>query len=370
MVALILTCGTGGGHDAAAFAIEEELTRRGIRAVILNPYRLYSRILEEKINHSYVSLVQNCPVCFGLIYKLGEIYRNLPFHSPVYKFNRKMVQVMEKYLSRNHFDVIIMTHLFAAEIMTQMKNEGINIPKTILVVTDYTCIPFTEETNCDAYVIPDLDLTDEFSDRGIPKEKIYPLGIPTRLEFTYQVSKELSRKKLGIENSDRFILISGGSIGAGKIEEAIQMLLAQCSFKIKLAVICGNNKRVYARLSEKYGDSIRIIQSTMRMADYIRACDLYLTKPGGLSSTEAAAVGVPLVHLPPIPGCETKNAEFFYQHKISLRIRKVNKDMMQTIALMKDPLWKAEMIRNQKRIIRRNSASKICDLALQMISQF
>ena len=61
---------------------------------------------------------------------------------------------MEEYLSRNHFDIIITTHLFPAEILTCMKQKGIHIPKTVFIATDYTCIPFTEETECDAYIIP------------------------------------------------------------------------------------------------------------------------------------------------------------------------------------------------------------------------
>lgn len=114
MDALILTCGTGGGHNAAASAIAEELTRRGHRAVILNPYTLKSGRLAERIDRAYISLAQRAPTVFGAVYCAGELYNKLPCRSPVYFINRKMIPVMEEYLSRESFDVVIMTHLFPA----------------------------------------------------------------------------------------------------------------------------------------------------------------------------------------------------------------------------------------------------------------
>ena len=59
------------------------------------------------------------------------------------------------------------------------------------------------------------------------------------------------------------------------------------------------------------------------MALYLSACDLYLTKPGGLSTTEAAVVGLPLVALHPIPGCETKNARFFTSHQFAVSLSQI-----------------------------------------------
>ena len=154
MEALILSCGTGGGHNSAASAISEELTRRGHRATVLNPYELRSKKMAEKINNFYIKPVQKAPTVFGAVYNAGQLYRRLPVRSPVYFANYGMISPMEEYLSRNHFDIIITTHLFPAEILTCMKRKGIHLPKTVFIATDYTCIPFTEETECDAYICP------------------------------------------------------------------------------------------------------------------------------------------------------------------------------------------------------------------------
>lgn len=369
MDALILSCETGGGHNTAACAIKEELLRRGDHAVMINPYLLHSQKLADSINWAYISIAQNMPACFGVLYNLGEAYRKLPCKSPIYYMNAKMVPIMQKYLSNNHYDVVIMTHLFPAEIMTQMKDRGLKTPKTILIATDYTCIPFTEDTDCDAYIIPAEELCHEFQKRGIPHEKIFPLGIPVRADFTMQVSKKEARKILGLAADKKYLLISGGSIGAGSLKRTIELLHRQCTNDTRIIVICGNNTRLYNRLVEKYGDVMEIVQGTEQMAIYLRASDLYFSKPGGLSSTEAAVMGVPLIHLPPIPGCETKNVHFFCAYGMNYRIDATRQNVLQALALITDTPKCSEMVQKQQKMIRRNSASSICDFAESLMDK-
>lgn len=369
MDALILSCGTGGGHDVAACAIKEELMRCGHRTVMLNPYLLHSRQTVERINRAYISLVQNAPKLFGMIYQLGEWYRGLPWRSPIYYLNYNMVPILRDYLEHHHFDIIIMTHFFPAEILTQMRCLGYKTPKTILVATDYTCVPFSEETDCDAYVIPAKELLQEFQHKGIPPDKIFPLGIPVRSAFFSQLSKEDARKKLDMEMGRKYLLISGGSIGAGKLIKAVRLLYAQGGGNTRLVVICGSNETVYKKLLTRYRGKIRILQKTDQIATYLQASDLYLTKPGGLSSTEAAVIGIPLAHLPPIPGCETKNAAFFAIHGMSRRIKTTRKDIAEIIAFMEKQEPCREMILRQHEVIDRNSALKICKLASNLVHE-
>lgn len=84
MEALILSCGTGGGHDSAAKAVAEELTRRGSSATVLNLFTLENERTAELVNELYIQVVQAAPKLFGAAYKAGEAYRNLQVHSPVY----------------------------------------------------------------------------------------------------------------------------------------------------------------------------------------------------------------------------------------------------------------------------------------------
>lgn len=136
MDALILSCGTGGGHNAAGKAIEETLLERGHSVTFLNPYTLVSQKLADTIDMVYVKMAQRMPHLFGLLYRMGDLYRKLPGRSPVYHLNRKMAEVLHRYLEQHPVDVIFMPHLFPAEILTQMKLQGYPVPFTIFIAPD------------------------------------------------------------------------------------------------------------------------------------------------------------------------------------------------------------------------------------------
>ena len=411
MDALILSCGTGGGHNAAGRALREELIRRGHRAVMMNPYTLRGQNLAGKIDHAYIATAQKAPRAFGAVYGAGELYRRLPFRSPVYYANPAMISRMEEYLEENHFDIVIMPHLFPAEIMTNMKRRGMDIPRTMFIATDYCCIPFTEETDCDAYVVPGEELTDEFAGRGIPREKIYPLGIPVGRSFrtgrrrsgaaagsmpdrgqgnvpeeAYKdaaASGNLSEadfrrdckreERADWEPGKRYLLIAGGSIGAGKIDKLIGLLLEQAERdaprqETGIIVICGNNQELYWKLKRQYGTRVIVVGHTDYMADYLRISSLYITKPGGLSSTEAAVCGIPLLHMPAIPGCETHNVRYFREHGMSVCCDVSQEGAESVFRMLNDERACAEMVECQRRYIRRDAASDICRLAEEMVS--
>lgn len=368
MNALILSCGTGGGHNSAATAIEEQLISDGHTATVLNPYTLHSRQLAERINQLYIKTVQKAPTVFGAAYKVGELYRKLPGRSPVYFANRGMIPAMEDFLSRETFDVIITTHLFPAEILTFMKQKEIPIPKTIFVATDYECIPFTEETDCDAYVIPLQKLEQAFIDRGIPKSKLYPLGIPVRSEFSKITAKQDACLCLGLDPGKKYVLAAGGSMGGGSIRKLIQMLAHEVMNyeSTELIVLCGSNRHMYDELLKDNLPRVRLVGFTSDMPNYLKASEIFITKPGGLSSTEAAVCGIPIIHVAPIPGCETINASFFSSNGMSIFCRDTRAELASALRILSDKAERDKMLFNQKNLICADAAVKIEALALSL----
>lgn len=369
MEALILSCGTGGGHNAAGMAVAEELRRRGHQVEMRNPYTLKSHRLSNGIDRVYISLVQRVPHAFGFIYLLGNLYRRLPFRSPVYFINRKMVAVMEQYLAEHHFDVVIMPHLFPAEILSNMKELGISVPKTIFIATDYTCTPFTEETDCDAYVTPSPMLADDFCRRGIAADKLHPLGIPTKAQFHAAISPYDAKVQLGLATEQQYVLVAGGSMGAGSLVRIVKLLLTNLKNGETIIVVCGSNERLYNRLQAKFGSRLILVRQTDQMALYMKASELVLTKPGGLSSTEAAVAQTGLLHITPIPGCETRNMRFFAQHGLSIPIRHPKRQLAQACTKLSDPDEKSQMTQNQGATVNPHAAADICDLAEMLAGQ-
>lgn len=367
MDALILSCSTGGGHNAAGYAVKEELERRGHKVIMLDPYALARKRLDKLVGNGYIKTAQKAPRFFGFLYKLGDGYRKLPVHSPVYEANKAMFSTMRAYFQNHHFDVVIMPHLFPAQMLTHMKRKGVALPPQIFIATDYVCIPFTEETDCDYYVIPGADMAKDFIRRGIPADKLVPAGIPVRWAFREPLSREEAKGRLGLEAEKHYILLSGGSIGCGQIEKAVGNLSRYLKKHPKhhLIVICGNNQGLLTRLEKKFGKQgqITLLASTNQMAAYLRACEVYLSKPGGLSSTEAAVMGVPLIHIAPIPGCEIHNMAYFSQRGMSLGVDTRWSQLEDALVQLSQPISAKTMQVCQRRYVNPRATEEICDLA-------
>ena len=75
--------------------------------------------------------------------------------------------------------------------------------------------------------------------------------------------------------------------------------------------VCGNNRALERNLRALiHTPRLQVLGFTDRMCDYMDAADLFITKPGGLSTTEAASKHMPMVLFNAVPGCETRNLEF------------------------------------------------------------
>lgn len=361
MDALILSCGTGGGHNSAGRAIEQELTARGHSVTFLDPYLLSGQRTSAAVSGTYISVAQKAPSLFGAVYALGGAVSRIPGRSPVYYVNRGMSGILEKYLSEHPCDAIVMPHLFPAEIITNMKRRGMRVPATYFIATDYTCIPFTAETDCDCYIIPAQLLTEEFVSCGIPRERVMPLGIPVRREFAQAGDRDGARARLGLDPEKLYILVAGGSIGAGNLNETVGTLLKHYR-EARIIVVCGSNRALYDGLRRDYGGKCALLGYTSDIADYMRASDIFISKPGGLSSTEAAVIGTALVHVTPIPGCETRNMAFFSENGMSVPVKKPRSQLRDACDSLLDAAAREKMLECQHGVIPRDSTDRICDL--------
>ena len=365
---LILSCDTGGGHNSAARSIQKELIRRGHQTVFLNPFELSGKRVAGAVGGAYVKLVQKHPRAFGMLYKLGALVSRVPGKSPVYYANSLVARHLAKYLEQKSYDAVVMPHLYPAEMISYIKRKGWDCPKSVYVATDYTCIPFTGETECDYYVIPHEELELEFVRKGVKKQKIRALGIPVDETFRSKETKQQAREQLGMSVDGIYYLVAGGSIGAGKIRQLLDLMREALEEKEQAIVICGKNKKLEKKLKKRYEGykNISIIGNTDHMADYMRACDVLYSKPGGLSSTEAAIIGVPLIHLTPIPGCETRNRIFFRKHGMCLAPRMIEDQLLAGRKLMRNTRPAGKMIENQQNTVPADAAERICNLLEQM----
>lgn len=364
MDSLILSCSTGGGHNAAGKAIRDELLLRGHNVQMIDPYSLFSEAMPYRVGNAYVKTVQRMPKVFGMAYAAGEMVRRIPAKSPIYWVNIKAAEKLADYLKDNHYDYIIMPHLFPAEMLTHLKKQQLKLPITVFVATDYTCIPFTEETECDYYIIPGAEYVEEFRNRGINEEKLMPFGIPAASAFYEKVSKQEAKHRLNLDTDKKYILAAGGSIGAGDWEYIAEMLVkyrTEQNDAMEIIMICGNNEQLYEKLLSHYSNSINLIKHTNQMPLYMKACDVFISKPGGLSSTEAAVSGAAFIQITSIPGCESHNMNYFVKKGMAIGVKHIRKELIPALEKLSSGDAAEKMRMAQKDGIPDRALFKICD---------
>lgn len=366
MRVLILSCATGEGHNAAGRAVREMVEKQGHEAVMLDMFLLKSRSVARLVGGAYVKIAGKTPRLFQLLYKAGMCISSARFKSPVYLANTRMGKYLKQYLENNRFDVIVTPHLFPAETLTYLKRKNVELPKTVGIFTDYTCIPFWEETECDYYVIPHPDVAEECVKRGMPREKLLPLGIPVRLQFYRKRDQKKARERIRLPQEVPMYLVMSGSMGFGKLQVFSYELSASCKNGEEIVIICGNNEKLRRVLKREFrgNQRIHVVGFTEHVADYMDACDVVYTKPGGLTTTEAAVKNIPIVHTAPIPGCETINREFFASRGMSVYGDKIRTQVKEGKTLLEEKEVREGMLHAQKRRLPQGAAYRIFQLLL------
>ena len=326
------------------------------------------RLKSGVVNNLYIRSVQFVPHLFGFVYRLGAMYwrlfRNVPqVKSPVYYSNRSVWKPLEALFEKEQYDAVLTTHLYPGEIMAGMRAHGYKVPPTYWISTDYDCIPFTEEAACDHYVIAHPELVPDYLHWHIPEERIYPLGIPVRAKFAEPATREQAKRELGLNLDKHYFLISGGSVGSGKLVEAVTLLATHYRDRedVEFIAICGKNEWIYRQMKKLFPHKVHMLRHTDRMAEYMRACDAVITKPGGLSSTEAAVTGTALIFISPIPGGpETANVRFFERHGMAIYAETVALELTDLVQeLLSQPAEVEQMARHQQETVNAHAAADI-----------
>lgn len=368
MKTLILSCATGEGHNSAAKAVKEYFDKSNIECEVIDTLSLISSEISRRASDIYVFTTKTN--LFKLIYKAGTIVSSSVKKSPVYFVNKLYCGRLLEYIKENNYDTLICTHLFPAEALTSLIRAGELSATTVFVMTDYTCFPFIEETKLDFYIVPHQHLIEECVNKGFKREKLYPFGIPVRQEFYSLNSKEAARAECKnlfgehINEHEKWLLIMSGSMGFGNLKELVSQVINESGIYAVVFLVCGNNTKVYNDLTKEFGENknIIILGFTNKISTLMDACDVVFTKPGGLSSTEAAAKNIPIIHTAPIPGCETKNAEFFHYHGMSYSSSDIKEQVRRAFMLCENNSFREEMLLSQKKNINPNTSMDILRL--------
>ena len=304
------------------------------------------------------------PYLFKHGYRYYETHPEL-FHegTALYNFLTHRTASLYEYVCEEHFETVVCTHVFAALMLTEMLKLHPMKLATCFVSTDYTCYPTVKDTSLDCYFIPSHELAAEFESRSIPKDKIISSGIPVRQMFYSVQTKEQAKIDQGIVPDHKHLIMMCGSMGCGPMKKTIHKLSAHLPTDWEITVICGSNHKLKRSLQRKYADnpSIHIHGFVTDMGMMMDSADLYLSKPGGISVTEAIVKALPMAFVDAVGGCEDHN----HRHYISKVGTETAADKDKIIAicmkLMKDDAERNRMSENLRKLETKNSSKIIYD---------
>lgn len=367
MKVLVLSCNTGGGHNTAARAVMEEFGRRGVECEMRDALAFAGELTSRVVSNTYIRMATDAPKVFGKIYQASETLTVPHIKSAVYMANMTYSRRLAKYINENGFDAVLTSHIFPAQALTHIKKHEMIEAKIYFIATDYTCYPFSGETNMDMYFVAHSDIISQYVERGVALEKLQPTGIPISGRFADRPDKKTAREKLGIGDGKKLFLVMTGSMGAGSVKPVIETIADGGNENTLIYIMTGRNEKMKAEVEEIHARDPRVvaIPFTTEVPLYMSAADVLMTKPGGLSTTEAAVSNIPLVLSAPIPGCETANAEFFKENGMAVVVRDEEAAAHAALWLAADEKKSADMVRAQASIINPHAAADICDMVMK-----
>jgi processive 1,2-diacylglycerol beta-glucosyltransferase len=323
---LILSVSAGSGHIKAGEAVIEALKDKNPHVIVKHEdgFQYASPLLNHLIIGTYMKIIKNTPKFYGYLYQRAET--NGPSHLSKHEFNRIVTALVgnkiEKLIKEFQPQVIICTHPFTLGIVAELKKKGRIAQKIVGVVTDFTVHPFWFYQETDLYFVAAEEQRQFMVSRGIMPEKVKVTGIPIAKKFSQEKEVLKLKEQLGLDLSLPIVLVMGGGDGFGPVSSIMDNLSHE-PLPFQLVIVVGKNVSLYKRLlteASNLKQPIKVLGFIDNIDEYMNIADVIITKPGGLTTAEAMAKGLPLLIVDPIPGQETRNTEFLINKLIAIKI--------------------------------------------------
>jgi processive 1,2-diacylglycerol beta-glucosyltransferase len=375
MKVLILSISKRSGHQHAAQALEKafhlyapqhEIINQNFFEFIKNP------LLEEMLNTTYMGILKTTPELWDYLYDNDKFVvrisrlRNLIIKQASNKFKEILEDVKP--------DVIVSTQAFPCEVSCSLKKEGIlNIP-IMAIVTDYIAHAYWVHPEVDLYTVPSKFSKEDLALHGINPSKIKILGIPVNPEFEITYTEEQKkdiRRKFGIDPDLPAVLLMGGSQGLGPFEDIVKEL-RKVTLPLQLIVITGHNtklRRSLSMLKEELNFPVHIFGFVNNVHEFMSISQILITKPGGVTSSEALVKDLPMIIVHPLPGQEENNSQYLVKEKAAIRI-----DFEEDVpAVINNLLGESspinELIKNIQKIVIHDSGRNIVNSIINLADE-
>ena len=341
---LIATVTAGAGHVAAAAALEEAWRAEHAQDVVerIDLVKFFSPLHRKVVSDGYVKLVERAPELWGMVFKKTDdpkLARRLSRIQRLFPSNSR--SRFEKYVTHFKPDAVLCTHYSPLETLGQMKRrasrrisartnqdaqrleEALIPPFVVSVVTDFEAHALWMNRSVDLYCVAAEETKARLVARGAAAESIVATGIPISGRFSTGSDPDAVRKTLGVREDLPLILVLSGGFGMGPVAEILSEL-DKVPQQFQTVVVTGRNedlRREVAAIDRKHPTHVLGFASNMH--ELMAVANLIITKPGGLTSSEALAMGKPLFILNPIPGQEAANSDFLLERGAAVKVNRV-----------------------------------------------
>jgi len=361
---LIATVTAGGGHLQAAAALEEAWTTAHASDEVkrVDLLDLVPKLQRKFYAEGYVKLIAHAPELYELFFnktdnprrlrELKTLRRRFAEHT-----NRKFVRLVTQFAP----DVVLCTHFLPLEVLGGLKSRnGAAQPFVVCVVTDFEAHALWMEPIVDLYCVAADETKARLVARQVDRERVVVTGIPIASRFSAAINAGAVRRRYGLRDDLPTVLVLGGGFGMGPMAE-ILVSLDTVEREFQIVVVAGRNVELRRELAaHDRRHPTHVLGFVSNMHELMTVADLIVSKPGGLTTSEALALGKPLFILNPIPGQETANSDFLLERGAAAKVSRVEDLPFRIDRLLGSPKL-TEMAASARALGRPDAAPAICD---------
>lgn len=261
------------------------------------------------------------------------------------QLDRLNTRPLVKFIREFAPDAVVCTHFMPAGIIGHLIERSDLQTHLSIVVTDLDCHAMWLSRVFHRYFVAIEETKVHLEAIGLPAERVSVTGIPIDAAFSAPVDAEEVRQRLGLRADRPTLLLSAGALGFGPTEVVVKRLL-ELPPEIQTIVICGRSEELQTRIRELTAEAVgrfAVLGYSEQMPELMRSANLFIGKPGGLTTSEALACGLPMCVVSPIPGQEERNSDHLLEEGAAIRVNELTTLPWKIPRLLADPERLARM---------------------------
>jgi processive 1,2-diacylglycerol beta-glucosyltransferase len=367
----ILTLGVGSGHLRASEAVQRALYDGNdpIEVKLVDALDSARRWFHWLYVDPYWWMLRNAPRLWRMLFERRQRKRHRAT-APDWVFRRGCREVMRQI--RNFApQLVIVTEIGAAEIAALGRREGWFNAPILAVQTDFHTEPPWVKAEIDAYCVASEEARGQLIGWGVLPNRVLLCGIPVDPAFALPFDKKELMQALGLDARRPVVLAMGGGMGPVPLDKVVASL-ELCGAPMQVLVVAGHDRSLRQRLELLRGRvamDLHVFGWTDKIPELMAVSDLLITKPGGLTTAEALAAGLPMILSHPIPGPEERHVRYLQQKGVALHAETLPDIPRLASRLLSSPDELGEIQRRAREWSRPDAAHAIAQVAVALLEK-